>query len=162
ELFGFSFAVLRASTLVVVWAGLLAFYLTLRELEIRPLPASLGTLVLLCNPVLFMLSHSFMTDAPFMSVMNGALLFYVRWAIRGRRQDLALGSSLAVVALLIRQPGAALALVPVGYLLLMRLLGGTRRVLPRSQHLCLLVPFLGMGLTIGWIQAIHGETRIYH
>jgi|SRR5262252_1957011 len=37
----------------------------------------------------------------------------------------------------------------------------TRRVLPRSQQLCLLVPFLGIGLTLGWIHAIHGETRVY-
>jgi 4-amino-4-deoxy-L-arabinose transferase-like glycosyltransferase len=162
QLFGFSFTVLRLSTLLLAWAGLLAFYLTLRELEIRPVPASLGTLVLLCNPVLFMLSHSFMTDAPFVSIMNGALLCYVRWAIRGRTQDLAVGSGLAVVAFLIRQPGAALALVPVGYLLLMRLAGGTPRVLSRSQHLCLLIPFLALGLTIGWIHAIHGETRAYH
>src|SRR5262245_47374513 len=82
QLFGFSFAVLRLSTLVLAWAGLLAFYLTLRELEIRPLPASLGVVMLLCNPVLFMLSHSFMTDVPFVSVINGALLCYVRWTKR--------------------------------------------------------------------------------
>jgi hypothetical protein len=161
QLFGFSFAVLRLSTLVLWWAGLLAFYLTLRELEIRPLPASLGTFALLCNPVLFMLSHSFMTDAPFLSVMNGALLFYVRWSKRERTQDLALASGLAVVAFLIRQPGVTLALAPIGYLVLMRLAGGTRRILPRSQQLWLLVPFVGIGLMLGWIHAIHGETRIY-
>ena len=93
-------------------------------MEIGPLPASLGTLVLLCNPVLFMLSHSFMTDVPFMSVMNGSLLCYVRWTKRGHTHDLALGSALAVVAFLIRQLGAALALAPIGYVLLMRLVGG--------------------------------------
>jgi 4-amino-4-deoxy-L-arabinose transferase-like glycosyltransferase len=161
QLFGFSFGVLRLSTLLLVWGGFLAFYLTLRELAIRPLPASLCTLVLLCNPVVFMLGNSFMTDAPFVSIMNGALLWYARWTLRGRTQDLALGSGLAVVAFLIRQPGATLALVPVGYLVLMRLVGGTRRVLPRSQQLCLVVPFLGIGLTLGWIHAIHGETRLY-
>ena len=162
QLFGFSFAVLRLSTLVLAWAGLLAFFLTLREMGLRPLPASLGTLVLLCNPVLFMLSHSFMTDVPFVSVMNGALLYYVRWANRGRTQDLALGSGLTTVALLIRQLGVALALVPIGYLLLVRLVGGRRRALPWPQRLCLLVPFLGLGLTLWWVKAVHGETRISH
>jgi hypothetical protein len=161
QLFGFSFAVLRLSTLVLAWAGLLAFYLTLRELEIRPLPASLGALMLLYNPVLFMLSHSFMTDVPFVSVMNGALLFYARWTTRGRTRDLALGSGLAIVAFLIRQLGAALAVVPIGYLLLMRLVGGPRRVLSWLQCLWLLVPFLGLGLTLWWIHEVHGETRLY-
>src|SRR5439155_27066968 len=122
---------------------LLAFYLTLRELEIRPLPASLGAVMLLCNPVLFMLSHSFMTDVPFVSVMNGSLLFYVRWTKRGHTHDLALGSALAVVAFLIRQLGAALALAPIGYVLLMRLVGGPRRILTWPQRLCLLMPGWG-------------------
>jgi hypothetical protein len=161
QLFGFSFAVLRLSTLVLAWAGLLAFFLTLRELGIRPLPASLGPLLLLSNPVWFMLSHSFMTDVPFVSVMNGALLYYVRWVKGGRTRDLALGSGYATVAFMIRQLGAALALVPLGVLLLGYLGGGTRRNLPWLQRLCLLVPFLGMGLTLWWIHVVHGETRLY-
>jgi dolichyl-phosphate-mannose-protein mannosyltransferase len=161
QLFGFSIGVLRLSTLVLAWAGLLAFYLMLRELEIRPLVAGLGTLLLLCNPVVFMLANSFMTDAPFVSVMNGALLFYVRWAKRGQTRDIALGSGLAITSFLIRQPGVTLALVPVGYLVLMRLVSDTPRVLSWPQRLCLLLPFLGMGLTLGWIHLVHGETRIY-
>src|ERR671925_41820 len=40
QLLGFSFGVLRLSTLLLAWGALLAFYLTLRELEIQPLPAS--------------------------------------------------------------------------------------------------------------------------
>src|SRR6266478_959719 len=161
QLFGFSFAVLRLSTLILAWGGLVAFFFTLREMEIGPLPASLGTFLLMCNPVLFMLSHSFMTDVPFVSVMNGSLLCYVRWTKRGHTGDLALGSAFAIVAFLIRQPGATLALAPIGYVLLMRLVGETRRVLIWRQRLCLLIPFVGMGLTLGWIHWVHGETRGY-
>jgi hypothetical protein len=102
-----------------------------------------------------------MTDVPFVSVMNGALLYYVRWAKRGRTRDLALGSGLATMAFLIRQLGAALAGVPLGYLLLVRLSGCPRRALPWGQRLCLLLPFLGVGLTLWWITAVHGETRVY-
>jgi 4-amino-4-deoxy-L-arabinose transferase-like glycosyltransferase len=160
RLLGFSFAVLRLSTLVLAWAGLLAFYGTLRELGSRPPLAGLGTLLLWCNPVFFVLSHSFMTDVPFVSVMNAALFCYVRWANRGRAWDLGLGSVSTTLAFLIRQPGAALALVPVGYLLLARVAGGERRALPWSQRLWLLVPFLGVGLTLWWIHAVHGETRV--
>jgi hypothetical protein len=159
RLFGFSFAVLRLSTLVLAWAGLLAFYGTLRELEIRPLLAGLGTLMLWCNPVLFVLSHSFMTDVPFVSAMNAALLCYMRWVNRGRTWDLGLGS--VTLAFLTRQLGAALALIPLAYLLLARVAGGERRTLPWSQRIWLLVPFLGIGLTLWWVKAVHGETRVY-
>jgi hypothetical protein len=160
RLFGFSFAALRCSTLVLAWAGLLTFYGTLRELGIRPFLAGLGTLMLWSNPVVFVLSHSFMTDVPFVSLMNAALFGYVRWVNRGRTWDLGLGSVLATLAFLVRQPGAALALVPVGYLLLAPVAGGERRTLPWSQRIWLLVPFLGIGLTLWWIKAVHGETRV--
>ena len=160
RLLGFSFTVLRLSTLVLAWAGLLALYGTLRELGTRPLLAGLGTLLLWCNPVFFVLSHSFMTDVPFVSLMNAALFGYVRWVNRGRTWDLGLGSVLAMLAFLIRQPGAALALIPLLSLLLARVAGGERRPLPWAQRIWLLVPFLGMGLTFWWIQAVHGETRV--
>jgi hypothetical protein len=160
RLWGFSFAVLRLSTLVLAWAGLGAFFLTLRELGIKPVLASLGTLLLWCNPVVFVLSHSFMTDVPFVSAMNAALLGYVRWVKRGHTGDLSLGSVAALLACLIRQPGAALALIPLAYVLLARVAGGERRVLPWSQGVWLLVPFLGVGLTFWWIHAVHGETRV--
>lgn len=65
HIFGFSFFTLRVSTLVLEWAGLLAFFFTLRTLGIAPLLGALGTLALFFNPVLFVLSHSFMTDVPF-------------------------------------------------------------------------------------------------
>ncbi len=161
QLFGFSFVVLRLSTLVLAWAGLLAFFLTLREVGIGPFPAGLATLALWCNPVFFVLSHSFMTDVPFVSAMNAALLFYVRWVNRRRTWDLGLGSVLTMLAFLNRQLGAALALIPLGYLLLARWLGRERWTLPWSQLIYLLMPFLGIGLTLWWIKAGHGETRIY-
>jgi 4-amino-4-deoxy-L-arabinose transferase-like glycosyltransferase len=160
RLLGFSFAVLRLSTLVLAWAGLLALYGTLREVGTHPLLAGLGTMMLWCNPVFFVLSHSFMTDVPFVSLMNAALFCYVRWVNRGRTWDLGLGSVLATLAFLIRQLGVALALIPLAYLLLARVAGGARRPLPWAQWIWLLVPFLGVGLTLWWIQTVHGETRV--
>jgi 4-amino-4-deoxy-L-arabinose transferase-like glycosyltransferase len=128
RLLGFSFAVLRLSTVVLAWAGLLAFYGTLRELGIRPLRAGLGTLLLWCNPVFFVLSHSFMTDVPFVSLMNAALLGYVRWIKHGRTWDLGLGSVLALLAFLIRQLGAALAWMAFGRLSTRALAGASAGV----------------------------------
>jgi hypothetical protein len=116
--------------------------------------------MLWCNPVFFVLSHSFMTDVPFVSLMNAALLGYVRWVKRGRTGDLSLGSVAALLAFLIRQLGAALPLIPLAYLLLARVTGGTRRPLPWAQRIWLLIPFVGIGLTLWWIQTVHGETRV--
>jgi Dolichyl-phosphate-mannose-protein mannosyltransferase len=160
QLFGFSFVGLRLATLVLAWAGLLAWYGTLRELGTRPLLAVLGTLMLWCNPVFFGLSHSFMTDVPFISLMNAALFCYVRWVNRGRTWDLGLGSVFVMLAVLIRQVGVALALIPLAYRLLTRVAGEERRSLPWAQQIWLLVPFMGIGLLLWWIHAVHGATRI--
>jgi hypothetical protein len=112
RLLGFSFVILRLSTLVLAWAGLLAFLLTLRELGMKPVLAGLGTPMLWCNPVFFVLRYSFMTDAPFVSAMNAAILFYVHWVKRRRTGDLSLGSVAVLLMFPVRQPGAALALIP--------------------------------------------------
>src|SRR5256885_1068756 len=65
-LFGFSFGVLRLSTVVLAGFGCLALYLTLRELGLDRQRSLLGALALAANPVFFVLSFSFMTDVPFL------------------------------------------------------------------------------------------------
>jgi hypothetical protein len=74
QLLGFSFAVLRLSTLVLAWAGLLALYGMLRELGARPLLA--GRPAAVVQPRLLCVESSFTTDVPFVSVMNAALFGY--------------------------------------------------------------------------------------
>jgi Dolichyl-phosphate-mannose-protein mannosyltransferase len=158
SLFGFSFAVLRVSTLVLEWLGLLAFYLTLRTLHLAPLPSALGTFALLFNPVFFVLGHSFMTDIPFVSMANMTILGYVLWAQQRRAVWLCFGGIFATLAFLIRQLGAGLPLLPLLYLLLSSRMGA-RRALSWPHGLCLLFPFLGMSLTLWWIRDIHGATH---
>ncbi len=161
KLFGFSFFILRLSTVVLALLGMLAFYLTLRLLDVNRLFSALGTLFVFFNPVWFVLSHSFMTDVPFLSVMNLTLLYYVLWAQRRRPAYLLLGSAFAVVAFLIRQTGALLPLVPFAYLLLWRRFGGERRSVSSFEWLLLLLPFAGVGLTLWWVQNVHGATSVY-
>jgi hypothetical protein len=72
EVFGFSHTVLRASTLALAAAGVLACYALLRDL-LGPARALLGALVLLINPLFVNLSYSFMTDVPFLSLALCAL-----------------------------------------------------------------------------------------
>jgi hypothetical protein len=160
-IFDFSFFTLRVSTLVLAGLGLVAFYFTLRTLGVDWFLGVLGTLMLFFNPVFFVLSYSFMTDVPFVSVLNIALLFYVLWARQNSSTYLCLASTFAIVAFLIRLTGGVLPLVPLVYLLLHRIMSGERRDLPWPQILFLLLPFLGIGLTIWWIRDIHGPTSVY-
>jgi len=114
--FGFSFSALRVSTVVLSWLGALALYGTLRELGRARHESLIATLVLIANPVFFLLSFSFMTDAPFVSVSSIAFFFIVRAFSRRRPLELWLGCAFGVVGFFIRQiaiaiPGAVLLYV---------------------------------------------------
>lgn len=114
--FGFSFSALRVSTVMLAWLGALALYGTLRELGRARSESLIATLVLIANPVFFLLSFSFMTDVPFVSVANIAFFFIVRAFSRRKPLELWFGCAFGVVAFFIRQiaiaiPGAVLLYV---------------------------------------------------
>ena len=111
--FGFSLSALRVSTVVLAWLGALALYGTLRELGRARSEGLIATLVLIANPVFFLLSFSFMTDVPFVSVSNIAFFFIVRGFSRRSSAELWLGCAFGACAFFIRQiaiaiPGAVL------------------------------------------------------
>jgi hypothetical protein len=106
--FGFSLSALRVSTVVLAWLGALALYGTLRELERARSESLIATLVLICNPVFFVLSFSFMTDVPFVSVSNIAFFFIVRGLSRRSSLELWLGCAFGACAFFIRQIAIAI------------------------------------------------------
>jgi Dolichyl-phosphate-mannose-protein mannosyltransferase len=114
KLFGYSFATLRLSTLVLALGALLFFYALLGELGFDVPRRVVATLSLLVAPAFVYLAFSFMTDIPLFFGLLGALYFYVRaW----RTQDLRLavvGSAFAALGFLARQVGA---LIPLAFAL---------------------------------------------
>jgi hypothetical protein len=100
---GFSFPTLRLSTLALSLLATCALYLMLRELDARPRVALLGALTVAANPVVLLLSSSFMTDVPFVASTLMALLCYIRAVRRGRIHPLWWGGAWACVAFLDRQ-----------------------------------------------------------
>ena len=101
------------------------------------------------------------TDPVLVSLMWSEYTFwYVLWATRRRSVYLGLGSVFAIGAFLIRQIGALLGLVPVAYLVLLRIAHGRQRV-PWRDVLLLSLPFVAIALMQWWIRDIHGMTDVY-
>jgi len=115
---GFSFSALRASTVMLAWLGALAFYASLRELECSRRDSLIGTLLLLVNPVFFILTFSFMTDIPFLSLSSGALLFYLRGIKKKGEMNFWIGGLLEIAAFFTRQLGFAIPATLLLFLLL--------------------------------------------
>src|SRR6478672_13250063 len=101
--FGFSFSALRVSTVVLAWLGSLALYGTLRELGRARSESLIATVVLVTNPVFFVLGFSFMTDVPFVSFASVAFFFITRGLSRKSPSQIYLGCIFAACALFIRQ-----------------------------------------------------------
>ena len=154
--FGFSFGVLRISSVVLGAIGCIALYLTLRELEIDRWSGLLGALMLAVNPLFFVLSFSFMTDVPFLSMMNAAAFFYVAGIKRDRAALLWWGGLFAVAAYLSRQVGLVIPLALLPSLLQKRLgwSGFLKRLLPVLATLC------AMGFLWWWEVKHFGRTSV--
>jgi len=102
-LFGFSFTVLRASTLIVGLAGGMLVYALFRVVWSHRALALVAAAMLLVDPIYFALSCTFMTDVPFFALSAGALLALVV----GLRDDdvrlIAVGLAIALATVLMRQ-----------------------------------------------------------
>jgi hypothetical protein len=110
RLAGFSFVVLRGSTVILAVFGCWFVYLTLRELDCRRSTALLGALALAFDPVFFALSFSFMTEVPFVSLSTMALYWYVRAIRRDEPLGVWAGCLCAMAAFLTRPIGIVLPL----------------------------------------------------
>ncbi len=108
-LFGFSFNVLRISTLVLSANALLICFAILGELGFDHTRRLLGVLTLLVAPLFVFLSFTFMTDVPMLCCLLGATYFYLR-ALRTMDARLAVAASICVaLAFLTRQVGIVVA-----------------------------------------------------
>jgi 4-amino-4-deoxy-L-arabinose transferase-like glycosyltransferase len=112
KLFGFSFTVLRISTLVMGLAGLIATYFLLAGSGINKKLSLAGTLIICVNPLFFSLSATFMTDIPFYTFSVLSILFFTKCFKKWSTITLVLGTLFAVLAALTRQPGV---LIPVAF-----------------------------------------------
>ena len=108
---GFSFVLLRVSTLVLSSIGLLAFYKLIITLTDSRQVAFAAGLILLANPIYYNLSFSFMTDIPFMGLLLVSLWQYALYFKRNRFIYRIIAATAAIAAFGIRQPGLMLWLV---------------------------------------------------
>ncbi len=104
-IFGFSFTVLRASTLVLAVVATSLLYLTLRELEVNRRASLVAALTFALNPIVFFLSFTFMTDVPLYCLTTIAVFAFTVAHTRQRPFWIWVGTAASVGAFLARQIG---------------------------------------------------------
>jgi 4-amino-4-deoxy-L-arabinose transferase-like glycosyltransferase len=108
QLFGYSFILLRLSTLLLLFVAIVSFYYLLRDFGAGDVEAALLSAAVVSSPLIFFLSFTFQTDIQFIGWELLALLLYTR-AMRNESYSLMAVASLAGAAAIgTRQFGAAL------------------------------------------------------
>ncbi len=114
KIFGFSFTVLRFSTIVLAFFGSWFTWRLFTELRIHSGMAFLYAAVISLNPIFLNLSMTFMTDVPFYTFAIASTFYLLRYMNTHKRGFLIAGIVLMCCAILIRQLGLA---VPAGFFL---------------------------------------------
>ncbi len=114
KIFGFSFTVLRFSTLVLGWIGILVTYRFFEEGGMKKNHAFWATILLAFNPFYFANSFSYMTEVPFMCFLMSAAYFSLKAINEKGQKNILLATLFSIIATMIRQPGV---LVPIAFLI---------------------------------------------
>lgn len=107
---GFSFLALRISTLVAGLIGMFAVYWIGRELKLPRALRVVAALSLGFNPIYYAMSHTFMTDVPFTTLVTLSAMFLLRSLNGDSISYWYAGIAVAIAATLSRQLGVAIPL----------------------------------------------------
>ena len=157
--FGFSFEVLRLSTVVLAASGAGAFVLLQRTLGVRGGALLLGTLLFALNPLFVNLAFTFMTDVPFVVAATCAGYAYAGGLGERSSRRVLVGSLAASAAFLIRQHGIFVALAAACAALLDRDAAPSRRL--RLAAAALVLPAVTFVLFHLWLFDVHGVPSGY-
>ncbi len=105
KIFGFSFSILRISTIILSLIGIIYLYLLSKKNVKNNYIAIFTTLIIAFNPLYFSLSYTFMTDVPFLVWTIISFFYYFNYLTNNKIRYLLLASIFAIFAILIRQTG---------------------------------------------------------
>ncbi|MEA2900525.1 MAG: hypothetical protein QOH36_412 [Actinomycetota bacterium] len=154
---GFSYVTLRLSTVALAALGAVALYGLCRTLGASRQWSAVAAAAWLFNPLAYVLSNSFMSDAAFGGLLVTATLFYVR-GLCGEREVpgwVVAGSAVAAAAFLFRQQGALIPAAVVGFLLVTRR-AHVDRTGPRTLARVVAVPAVTAVAYFLWLRLVHG------
>lgn len=112
KLFGFSFTLLRLTTIFMGWVTVCITAFTARELGLSNRSAILAALTVFVNPLFINLCYTFMTDVPFCAFTTISTYYYVKAFRSPTTTNLLLGTLFSIAAFYDRQFGA---LAPVAF-----------------------------------------------
>lgn len=112
KLFGFSFTLLRLTSIFMGWITVCFTAFTARELGLPNRCAILAALTVFVNPLFINLSYTFMTDVPFCAFASIGIYYFIKTYRAPTNSNLLLGSLFSSIAFFNRQFGV---LIPIAF-----------------------------------------------
>lgn len=109
KIFGFSFTILRLSQILITILGIFIFYKILSKLTECKYLIFLGSFCLLFNPIVFSQTNTFQTDIPLMVLSLFSFHYYLVFLSGNHTYNHILSVIFAVIAILLKQTGIAIA-----------------------------------------------------
>ncbi|MFA9392321.1 MAG: ArnT family glycosyltransferase [Prolixibacteraceae bacterium] len=110
SIFGFSFTVLRFSTLFFGLFSIFVFYRILVFTTLNKTTSLVGAFLFMFSPLFFYSSFTFMTEVYFIFTLNFSFYYFFKFFATNQTRYLLLGSLFVLISALIRQPGIAVGL----------------------------------------------------
>ena len=105
SVFGHSHTVLRISTLVLSFIGMIYFIRTMKMLGAGKLFVIIAALLAAFNPLYFHLSNTFMTDVPFVAISIITMYYFIKFIKTDISKFFTISVILSILAILSRQTG---------------------------------------------------------
>jgi len=148
KLFGFSYVILRLSSIVAGFVGAYFAYLALLELGLNRRESLFCTLVYAANPITINLYLGFMSDGPALT-LGAIYCYYLLAALKRKSFKLALAAlAILLLAITIRQSIVILALAAPAFLLVRM---GTMRQRAALAAVFLLLPIASFWAIDAWL-----------
>ncbi len=156
---GFSHEILRLSTSVLCYFGLIALFLLFIEIGANIRWAFATSLMCLFNPLMFSQSFTFMTDVPFFAVFLWSFLFFVKHLKTDKMPFLILGILFCTWAFLIRQLALVLPLAwLITFLVQGKIKGNLLKIfLPIASSVLVYVVYTYFMQEMGWLQTRYND-----
>ena len=163
RIFGFSFEVLHASTLVLSAASVILINRMLAALALPAVARWIASLAFTFHPMFFLFSFTFMTEVPYVFVSIVAYALFARGLRRDSMTVFVAGTAAALLSCFIRQTGA-ISIGATGIVLVIFRDRITRRWMTCCAVLACAIAALGLvaWLRLEWLTASTREFRTHY
>lgn len=103
KLFGFSFFILRISTVVLAIATSYLFYYFIKKQTSNNKTALFGTLILVVSPLFIAQSFTFMTEIPYLFFFFSSIILFTSYCSTHKTSTFVIAIVVSIMALMIRQ-----------------------------------------------------------